>query len=293
MVAKLLEGKKLSERIMSQVKQDVLCLPSSPRLISLLIGSDNGALSYAKIQKSACESVGILFELIKFPATVLEKDIIDYIKTLNNDKSITGIMIFVPVPAHINKDKLIATISSNKDVEGISPENMGKLFYKNATIMPCTPKAIIELLKKTEHPLRGKEIVIISRSPIIGQPLLIMLLESINSSPTPTCCHIATENLESHIKRADILIVAAGKPHLINGSMLKKGAIVIDVGINLIEKEQNGKKIRSIVGDVDFESALPIASWLTPVPGGVGLVTTAILLQNTALLAKHCFYKKI
>lgn len=289
MVAKQLEGKFLSASIMQQVKKDISCFPSPPRLVSLLIGCDSGALSYAKIQESACKAVGILFELVKFPASTSQQEAIDYIVQLNEDPSVTGIMVFVPVPKHIDKNSLIASISHLKDVEGISPTNMGKLFYNNSSIVPCTPKAVMLLIKSIDYNLAGKEVVVISRSPIIGQPLLLMLLESTNKSPTPTCCHIATQNLALHTKRADVVIVAAGKANLIHGDMLKEGAVVIDVGINLVEKEQNGKKTRLIVGDVHYDSAMNVASWLTPVPGGVGLVTTAVLLQNVSLLAKQHF----
>ncbi|WP_372365679.1 bifunctional 5,10-methylenetetrahydrofolate dehydrogenase/5,10-methenyltetrahydrofolate cyclohydrolase [Candidatus Uabimicrobium sp. HlEnr_7] len=289
MVAKQLEGKFLSANIMHQVKKDISCFPSAPRLVSLLIGSDSGARSYAKIQESACKTVGISFELIQLPASTSEEEAIEYIEKLNNDPCVTGILIFVPVPKHINKNHLIASISHLKDVEGISPTNMGKLFYGSTSIVPCTPKAVMLLIKSIGYNLVGKEVVVISRSPIIGQPLLLMLLESANASPTPVCCHIATKNLEFHTKRADVVIVAAGKANLIHGHMLKEGAVVIDVGINLVENIQDGRKVRSIVGDVHYSSAMEVASWLTPVPGGVGLVTTAVLLQNVLLLAKQHF----
>ncbi|MCD6219782.1 bifunctional 5,10-methylenetetrahydrofolate dehydrogenase/5,10-methenyltetrahydrofolate cyclohydrolase, partial [Candidatus Calescamantes bacterium] len=208
----------------------------------------------------------------------------------NQDEKVNGIILQVPVPSHMNAREIQMRISPKKDAEGMNPYNIGLLVYGRGRMVPCTAKAAMTLLESTGLSLKGLEVTIVGHSEIVGKPLTLMLLESLFESPTPTVCHISTKDLSFHTKRADVLIVAVGKAGLIRGNMIKEGAVVIDIGINRVPVldergnpvlDEKGKKKMKIVGDVVFEEAVEKASFITPVPGGVGPVTTAILLKNT------------
>ncbi len=287
MVAKFLEGAPLAAQIRERVKKDIANLSFSPKLVSLLIGSNEDAYYYAMSQQKNCQGVGIDFELRQFPDSIREKETLQIIEELNNDDSVTGILILMPVPPTIDSDKLMQQIAPEKDVEGLTPPNMGKLFFGDFSLAPCAAKAIIICLESYNIPWEKKRVVIVSRSRIVGQPLLIMLLQFADNSPTPTCCHIGTSQLIEHTLKADILVVAAGQVGLITKDMVKKEAVVVDVGINMVEVIENGKIENRIVGDVDFLSVKEVASWITPVPGGIGLITTALLLENISFLAQE------
>ncbi len=278
MSAVLLEGKPLAENIKSAIKQEVQALGFLPVLASVIAGENAGAESYAKSQKKSAENLGVEYQFHKLDAAVTEAGLIEYIEGLNADKKVNGIIIQMPLPAHIDYKKISSYISPLKDVEGMHPENIGKILFGKAKIIPCTPAGVMELLNSTGVDLYGKEVVIVGHSEIVGKPLALLLLEKF---ATVTVCHIGTSKagkLEEHVKRAEILIVAVGKPGLIKGQWVKDGAIVIDVGINRIADK--------IVGDVEFEEALKKASYITPVPGGVGPLTVTMLMRNLIEAAK-------
>lgn len=265
----------IQDKVAAQMEQREIL----PRLLSIVCSEEPASLYYAQSQKKFFEKMGMAFEILRLGPNPTEKKILEEIEKANRDTDITGIIVVMPVPKGVNRYHLWNTIDPRKDVEGITPANMGRLYYGNFQIAPCTAKAIWLLLQETEMDLAGKEIVVISHSEIIGKPLLTMLLHSPNASPTVTCCHIATKELQSHTKRADVVVVAVGKAGFLSGEMIRPGAIVIDVGINMILDESGRKKI---VGDsVGCEG---IAAMLTPVPGGVGAVTTAVLLENCMTL---------
>jgi methylenetetrahydrofolate dehydrogenase (NADP+)/methenyltetrahydrofolate cyclohydrolase len=264
MSAKLIDGNKVASDIKQNLKSEVEKLKSggvTPHLEAVLVGDNAGAKIYAKSQAKACGELGISYKLDGLPESTSQKELEDFIQKLNEDPKVTGIILQMPVPSHINAREVQLKISPSKDVEGIHPFNIGKLLYGEALLAPCTVLAVMEILKSINIPLKGKEVVVVGHSEIVGKPLALLLLQSPLESPTPTICHIATRDLSFHTKRADILIVAVGKAGLIKGDMIKEGAIVIDVGINRIDKK--------IVGDVVFDEAVQKASMITPVPGGV------------------------
>ncbi len=293
MAAKLLEGKELAGKIKGEVKTEVEKLRKEGVEVSLhavMIGDNAGARVYARNQKKSAEEVGIVYHLHELPEDKTQEEVVKFIEELNRDEKVNGIILQVPVPSHMNAREIQTSISPEKDAEGMNPYNMGLLVYGKGTLVPCTAKAAKTLLEATGISLKGLEVTIVGHSEIVGKPLTLMLLESLFESPTPTVCHIATRDLSFHTKRADVLIVAVGKPGLIKGEMVKEGAVVIDIGINrvpVLDTEgkpvlnEKGRKKMKIVGDVLFEEAVEKASFITPVPGGVGPVTTAILLRNT------------
>ena len=285
MTAKLIEGEPIAQKIREQVITKVKEMPSAPHLASILASTNPGARFYARSQQKACEEAGIKFSLHEVPETTSEDELVALVEKLNCDETVTGILLFMPVPEGVNGRRVQQSVAPEKDVEGVTPANLGKLFYGDFSIAPCTAKSAVTLLKSTGIELKGKEVCLVGHSEIVGKPTLIMLLESMMESPTPTCCHIATRDLAFHTKRADVLIVAAGKAGLIKGEIIKPGAVVIDIGINRVKVK--GEKKARIVGDVEFSSAKEVAGMITPVPGGVVAVTTAILLQNIAALASR------
>ncbi len=290
MAAKLIEGGPTAERIKNEVKSAVAAMAAPPKLAGVLATDNPGAKFYAKSQQAACGEVGIQYELHDSArAGVLDTtdSIKAYIRRLNADPALTGIILLMPVPEGVDAREVQLEIAPEKDVEGVHPANIGRLFYGDFSLAPCTPHAVVTLLADAGVDLKGKETVVVGHSEIVGKPSVIMLLQSLMESPTVTCCHIATQDLAFHTKRADVLIVAAGKAGLVRGDMVKEGAVVIDVGINRVKVEGGGKRKTRIVGDVEFEAASEVASAITPVPGGVGLVTTAMLLKNTAECARR------
>lgn len=291
MSAELIEGQPIAESIKSDVKDDVESLSQAPTLAAILTTDDPGARYYAKCQKASCEEVGINYELHDADVTGgLSKasEMKDYIKGLNQDDSVDGIILLMPVPEGINPRNLQTVILPEKDVEGVHPANIGQLFYGDFSLAPCTAHAVIRMLQYAGVDMKGKETVVVGHSEIVGKPATVMLLRSVMESPTVTCCHIATKDLAFHTRRAEVLIVAAGKAGIVKGNMIKEGAVVIDVGINQVKVEEDGETRTKVMGDVEFDAAREIARAITPVPGGVGLVTTAILLQNTV----ECFRRQ-
>ena len=290
MSAELIEGEPIAERIMEDVRRAVEEMPSTPKLAAVLASDNAGAKFYAKSQRKSCAEVGIEYELHdpeKAGSLETADELKAYVHKLNNDPEVNGIILLMPVPEGVNPREIQQEIAPEKDVEGMHPANIGKLFFGDFSLAPCTPHAVVEMLQEFGVDMKGKETVVVGHSEIVGKPTLIMLLKSVMESPTVTCCHIATQDLAFHTRRADVLIVAAGKAGLVKGDMVKKGAVVIDVGINRVKVEKGGKKKSKIVGDVEFDAAREVAGAITPVPGGVGMVTTAMLLRNTVECARR------
>lgn len=282
MSAKLLEGKPIAEELKAKVKVEVEALKAkhgrAPKLLALQMGENASSAVYVKAQAKVAGSLGIEYELKTVPDSMPQAEAEKLIKNLNNDKNVTAIILQLPVPKGIDAKKLVGLIAPEKDAEGMHPQNLGKILLGQYKIGPCTAMAVMELLESTNVNLYGKEAVIVGHSEIVGKPLSLMLLSKF---ATTTVCHIATGErgvLPEHVKQAEILIVAVGKAGIVKGDWVKPGAIVIDVGINRV-----GDKI---LGDVEFESASQKAAYITPVPGGVGPITTTLLMRNTLELFK-------
>ncbi len=298
MGAKIIDGKAIANQIKEEIREELERLKGkgyTPLLTSVMVGENPASLVYAKSQRKNAQELGIEYQLHQLPDTITQEELIKFITKLNEDRRVSGIILQVPLPPHINAREAQMKISPQKDVEGVNPCNMGLLVYGRGRLMPPTAKAAMVILESTKIPLKGMEVTVVGHSEIVGKPLALMLLQSLFESPTPTVCHIATRDLAFHTKRADILIVAVGKAGLIGGEMIKEGAVVIDIGINRVPVldergkpvlDEKGKPKTKIVGDVVFEEAVEKASYITPVPGGVGPVTTAILLRNTVEAAK-------
>ena len=265
----LLDGKSLSAKIKDELKGNINSYVQTPILAVITIGDDAASEVYVKNKRKACEYVGMSFLHLDYASCVKEEVVIKKIKQLNKDKSINGIILQLPIPDNFNVSKIINTIDPSKDVDGLTNTQAGKLIQNEKCLMPCTPKGIMEILKEYKIELEGKHVVIVGRSILVGKPLM---LECINKNATVTMCHSKTKDLKSYTKDADIRIVAAGKKHLIDKTMIKKGSIIIDVGIN----RENGK----LFGDVN-PNVEEVCGYLTPVPGGVGPMTVAMLLKNT------------
>ena len=277
-MAKLLEGKPLAEKIKEEIKEQVKSLSKTPVLASVLAGDNAGAEAYVKSQKKTAEGLGIEYQFHKLDKDTSENKLIEFVKELNQNESVNGIIIQMPLPAQIDYKKISQYILPEKDVEGMHPVNIGKILFGKAKILPCTPAAVMELLNSCGIDLYGKEVVVVGHSEIVGKPLTLLLLEKF---ATVTVCHIGTSKagkLEEHVRKAEVLIVAVGKAGLIKGEWVKEGAIVIDVGINRVADK--------IVGDVEFEVAEKRASYITPVPGGVGPLTVTMLMRNLVEAAK-------
>lgn len=275
MSAQIIDGKQLAEEIQKKIAQTIAHrleknLPT-PGLATILVGDDPASHIYIKHKQSACEQVGIYLEKIEYPAHISQKKLLTIIDNLNSDPKIHGILVQLPLPKHLNSQKIIEQILPQKDVDGLHPYNIGRLAQQCPMIHPCAPIGCVKLLKSTGIDLIGKHAVVVGASNLIGRPIALELLFE---NCTVTICHLKTKNLAEHINRGDIVVVAIGKPRFIKGHWIKDGAIVIDVGIN---RDEDNK----LCGDVDFEAAKEHASWITPVPGGVGPMTVTMLLQNT------------
>jgi methylenetetrahydrofolate dehydrogenase (NADP+)/methenyltetrahydrofolate cyclohydrolase len=277
-LTKLLEGKPLADKIKDEIKKDISSLGFKPVLASIIVGDNAAASSYVNSQSKVAESLGVECRLENLPADISEKALIDFILKLNNDLSVNGIIVQMPLPNQIDYKKISRFISPDKDIEGMHPQNIGKLLFGKAKLIPCTSAAVMELIASSNLDLAGKEAVIVGHSEIVGKPLALLLLDKL---ATVTVCHIGTSQagkLEEHVQRAEVLIVAVGKANFIKGSWIKEGALVVDVGINRIDDK--------IVGDIEFEEAFKRAAFITPVPGGVGPLTVTMLMRNLVAAAK-------
>ena len=278
MTAKILDGKKIAAEIRASVKGETRLLKERgivPGLAVVLVGDNPASKVYVGQKEKGCLEAGFASFLHRLPGGTSQKDLLDLIGKLNADPLVHGILVQLPLPDQIDEEKVIAAIKPEKDVDGFSPVNMGRLVAGMSAIEPCTPKGIMRLLEASGIELAGKEAVVIGRSNIVGKPVALMLLAR---SATVTVCHSRTRDLAEHTKRADILVAAVGRPRFVTADMVKDGVVVIDVGINRLEE--------GLVGDVDFEGVSEKASWITPVPGGVGPMTIAMLLENTLEQAK-------
>jgi len=281
--ARIIDGTAHAATLRQEVADRVEQLKAKGRavhLTALLVGYTPAGDMYAQRQREACEKVGIHYELRTLPAATDAKGLSAVIASLNRDPSVSGIMLHLPLPSHLDATAMQYQIDPVKDVEGVNPANIGYVVYGHTLIAPCTALAVIDLIKLTGVPLRGAEAVVVGASEIAGKPISLLLTEQM---ATVTLCHIATRDLPAHTRRADVLVVAVGKPGLIGADHVREGAVVIDVGINRITLPDGTKKT---VGDVDLDAVMKKAGWVSPVPGGVGPVTVAMLLKNTIRAAE-------
>lgn len=280
--ANLLYGKVIRDQILSEVAAEIEELKKqhvAPFLMTIEVGNDPATAVYKESQRKLASQIGINYETIELSRNTSEERLLKMIDRINRDPVINGLMVHMPLPEHIDARKVQWSINSLKDVEGVTPYNMGKLFLGAEALYPCTAESIMALIKSTGVDLKGKEVTVVGSSSIVGRPVATMLLKE---EATVSICHYQTSKrgmLEHHVRNAEILVVAAGVPNLIPGEWIREGAIVIDAGINRVGKD--------IVGDVDFEGALEKASYITPVPGGVGAVTVAYLMKNTVTALKR------
>jgi methylenetetrahydrofolate dehydrogenase (NADP+)/methenyltetrahydrofolate cyclohydrolase len=290
MSAKIIDGKAISQEIRENIKKEVEKLKEKynivPGLVTILVGEDPVSVSYVKSKQKTAQSLGFYSVEERLPESISEGDLIKIVKKYNEDSKIHGILVQLPLPKHINEKRVISAIDPRKDVDGFHPVNIGKMVIGESCFIPCTPQGILVILEKIGCQVEGAEVVVVGRSNIVGKPIAILLMQKRKpvGNATVTVCHTGTRDLSFHTKRADILIVAAGKPKFITADMVKEGAVVIDVGVNRIGTTSEGKAI--LCGDVDFESVKEKVSAITPVPGGVGPMTVTMLMKNTLDAAK-------
>lgn len=279
-MAQIISGKELAARIKQRVSGQVEELKAggvTPCLAVVLVGDDPASAVYVRGKESDCRECGIESRMLRLPADTTQAQLLEQLEELAADRSVHGILVQLPLPAQIDEQAVIAAIPPEKDVDGFSPVNVGRMMIGEECFLPCTPAGCIEMLKSTGTPIAGKQAVVLGRSNIVGKPAAMLLLRE---NATVTICHSKTEDLAAVCAGADILVAAIGKPKFVTGDMIKPGAVVIDVGIN---RDENGK----LCGDVDFDAAEAKASFITPVPGGVGLMTRAMLLVNTIQAARR------
>lgn len=286
----LIDGKKtsleLQEEIAKEVKELLAKGKKQPHLAAILVGDDPASQTYVNNKVKACEKVGFKSTLIQMEAYVSEQKLLAKIDELNNNDDIDGYIVQLPLPRHINEQKIIEAVKPSKDVDGFHPVNVGRLVLNLPTYVSATPYGIVHLLERYNIPTEGKHCVVIGRSHIVGSPMSILMAKNTNlANCTVTLCHSRTQNLKEHTLQADIIIAAIGKPNFVTADMVKEGAVVIDVGINRIDDASSPKGFK-LVGDVKFDEVSKKASHITPVPGGVGPMTIASLLQNTLKAAK-------
>ncbi len=284
-MAKIIDGKAIAETIKQEVAEKTRLLKETkgvtPGLAFLLVGENPASQVYVRMKGKACEKVGFHSVTLEKAEDVAQDEVLDTISDWNRDPAIHGILVQLPLPSHIDENAVIEAIEPRKDVDGFHPVNMGKLLIGVPALRPCTPAGIQELLIRTNVELRGKHVVVVGRSNIVGKPIANMLLQKRpHANAIVTVCHTGAENISVYTRQADVLIAAMGRPEVITGAMLKPGCVVIDVGVNRVEDPSREKGYR-LAGDVDFASAEPVASAITPVPGGVGPMTIAMLMQNT------------
>jgi methylenetetrahydrofolate dehydrogenase (NADP+)/methenyltetrahydrofolate cyclohydrolase len=289
MPAEIIDGRKIAEEIRGELRQRVERLKArgvSPKLVAILVGEDPAALSYLRGIAKSCEAAGILTDTVKLPENVSQEQLEATIAKLNKDPKCHGIILQLPLPKHLNTLRAESAISPDKDVDGTNPINAGKLLLGEETFFPSTPYGVQELLVRSGHSPEGKHVVICGRSNIVGKPLMgILVQKQKGANATVTVCHTGTKNLAAITRQADILVAAMGKAKAITADMVKEGAIVVDVGVNQVEDPANPGKFK-LVGDVDFEAVKEKAGAITPVPGGTGPVTSALLVANAVKAAE-------
>ena len=275
-MAKILDGKMVSAKIKENLKNEVATFQTPVGLAVIIVGDNPASRVYVNNKKKACAEIGIVSEEYALPEETTEEELLNLVNTLNNRADINGILVQLPLPKQIDESAIIAAISPEKDVDAFHVNNVGKIMIGDYAFLPCTPAGVMELIKESGVEVSGKECVVIGRSNIVGKPMAMLLL---HQNGTVTVCHSKTKDLKEVTKRADILVVAIGRAKFVTADMVKEGAVVIDVGMN---RDENGK----LCGDVDFESVKEIAGAITPVPGGVGPMTIAMLMQNTVTAYK-------
>jgi len=269
----IIDGKQIAKELRVKITDKVSTLDRKPGLAVILVGDDPASAVYVRNKDNACKEVGFYSEKINKPANITQAELLSEVDRLNHDDKIDGILVQLPLPSHLDTNQVVEAINPSKDVDGFHSENIGKLMQNRAFLRPCTPKGVMTLLQITGIDLAGKNCVVVGASNIVGRPMAIELL---NASATVTICNSKTQDLSTKLKQADVVVVAVGIPQMIKGDWIKEGATVIDVGINRLD---NGK----LVGDVDFDATKDKVAWITPVPGGVGPMTIATLLENTLM----------
>jgi methylenetetrahydrofolate dehydrogenase (NADP+) / methenyltetrahydrofolate cyclohydrolase len=287
--AQIIDGKAAAEKIHVDLSADVSSLAEKgcyPRLEVVLVGEDPASKVYVGMKQKACEKVGIISNTTRMPAETPEAELLAMVEALNLDERVHGILVQLPLPKHISEKKVIEAISPEKDVDGFHPISRGRLVAGEETFLPCTPAGMQMLLQEYNIDPKGKHVVVVGRSGIVGMPFAIMMMQKkMWANATVTVCHTGSGDLKPYTTQADILIAAAGRPNVVTGDMIKPGAVVIDVGVNRVD-DPTAKRGYRLVGDVDFDAAVEIAGAITPVPGGVGPMTIAMLLKNTVVSAK-------
>ena len=283
----LLDGKKVSEEIKQEIAADVAKIKEkgekAPNLAAVLVGSNGASLTYVGSKVKTCEQLGFNSTLVALPEDITEDELLVKINELNNNDDIDGFIVQLPLPKHIDEQKILNAVNPDKDVDGFHPENFGRMALELESFIPATPYGILQLLERNKIETKGKNVVVIGRSNIVGKPMsLLMSRKAYPGNATVTLTHSATQNIEQITQKADIIITALGVPEFLKADMVKKGAVVIDVGITRVE-DANSSKGYVIKGDVKFDEVAEKASWITPVPGGVGPMTIAMLMKNTLL----------
>ncbi len=290
MSAKIISGKEIAAQIREELKEEVKRLKSdhgvTPGLVTILVGEDPASISYVTAKQKTAHDLGFHSIQDNQPEDISEDDLLALIDKYNNDDSIHGILVQLPLPKHIDDSKVLEAIDPDKDVDGFHPVNVGRMVIGERCFLPCTPHGILEMLIRSGVETSGAEVVVVGRSNIVGKPIAnLMIQKRDGGNATVTVCHTRTKDMAFHTKRADILIVAAGRPKVVTADMVKDGVVVIDVGVNRIGKTPEGKAI--LCGDVDFDAIKEKASAITPVPGGVGPMTITMLMKNTVQAAKQ------
>lgn len=287
----LLDGKKTSEAIKQQIASEVAEMVAKglrrPKLVAILVGEDGASKTYVNNKEKACQDVGFDSEVLRYPDTITEGELLAKIREINEDEGVDGLIVQLPLPKHIDEDKVINTISPLKDVDGFHASNVGKMVLGEPSFVSATPYGIMAMLEHYNIDTKGKHCVVLGRSNIVGRPIANLL--SLKGNPgdcTVTICHSRTKNIEQHTRMADIIIAAIGTPHFLKEDMVKEGAVVVDVGITRVPDSTRPRGYR-IVGDVDFEHVAPKCSYITPVPGGVGPMTIVSLMRNTLQAMKQ------
>ena len=289
MTAEIISGKEVARAIRAELAEEVAELKEKhgvvPGLATVLVGEDPASVSYVTAKRKACAEIGVTSFHHGLPAETAEEDLLKLVDQLNHDDAVHGILVQLPLPKHIDENKVLYAIDPDKDVDGFHPVNVGRLVIGEERFPPCTPAGIQELIIRSGTPTEGAEVVVVGRSNIVGKPIAVMMVQKkAGANSTVTVCHTRTRDMAAHTTRADILIVAAGKVNAVTAEMVKPGATVIDVGVNRIGTTASGKA--KLSGDVDFEGVKEVAGKITPVPGGVGPMTITMLLRNTVRAAK-------
>ena len=290
MTAEIISGKELAKTIRAELAEQIAEMKESkgivPGLATVLVGEDPASVSYVTAKVRGCEQIGIKSFHYHLPEDTGEAELLKLVGELNNNPEVDGVLVQLPLPKQIDESKVINAIDPDKDVDGFHPVNVGRLMLGEAVFPPCTPAGIQEMIMRSGTPTEGAEVVVVGRSNIVGKPIAVMMIQKqAGANATVTVCHTRTKDIAAHTRRADILIVAAGRPKEITADMIKPGATVIDVGVNRIGTAPSGKA--KLAGDVDYEAALEVAGKITPVPGGVGPMTITMLFKNTVASARR------